>query len=145
MLAPAALWAAGLVAAASPPDTGSTADAREAGGRAELSVLIARHGTMTRVRLDGGRLVARDAGGAVLASRGLAESDRARLLAAARAVQGDNAPQWSCPADETFVSVTIDGRTASSAVCPDKNGWRAHPDLWRALVALVRLLLGVGT
>ena len=146
MLVMAAMLAATPTAVvhAGPPDAGARRAPKGSEARGEVAVLIARHGIMTRARLEGRVLTARDAGGAVVASREISEADRAQLLGAAHDALNDDSPQWSCPVDETFVSVTVDGRTSSSAVCPERNNWRAHPERWRAVIALMRRLLERG-
>lgn len=109
----------------------------------DLALMVTRQGVMMRARFEERRLVARDASGVVLASREISPADRQQLIDTTRAALTDDAPQWSCPVDETFVSATVDGRTLSSAVCPERNRWRSHPELWQRLLTLLRRLLGV--
>jgi hypothetical protein len=107
----------------------------------ELTVVVVRSGHFTRTRLFGGRLLTRDAAGQTLSQRELDGGERRRLFEAAQRALEDPHPQTSCPDQETFVSVTIDPRTASSTFCPTRNLPTAEPARWRALVALLRDLL----
>ena len=107
----------------------------------DLSIVLARGGALVRVRIEGDRLVARSAAGDITQEHAIGASDRDRLIAAARLAASDPRPQSTCPDDETFVSVTLGGRTTSSAVCPKKNAWFFNARRWQAMLALVRGLL----
>src|SRR5262245_14856981 len=87
MTAAAVAAIGGDAAAKAVPDAGARAGATsrervDGSGEDNLAVLIAHKGTMLRARLEGRRLVARDAGGGVMAARELSAPDRAALLAA---------------------------------------------------------------
>ena len=127
----AALLFGSGVARAEPPGDGGGA----------LSLTLMRGGSLTRVRLTSQRLVAENAVGDTIAERSLTAADKGRLLAAARLCTADPRPQRACSRDETFLSVTLDGRTSSAAICGAGSNHPSGNNQWQALLDLVRGLL----
>ena len=105
-----------------------------------LDIWIAEGGSLTQVHVEGGKLHARSSAKGDR-ERSLSLAQHEQLTAAARKAAADPYPRSRCDGGgETWLSVTVDGRTWSAALCAAAPP-RAHDEPWRTIVDLVRALL----
>jgi hypothetical protein len=103
-----------------------------------VSVRIIHRGEMSHVELRGTRLrVERTVGEEALA-RTAAPEERRRIVGAALAALDTSDWRRSCGRGDTYISITVDGRTGGTALCaearPDEGPWRALLDVLRPMV-----------
>ena len=103
---------------------------------ATIAVKIVEGGQLTEVHVEGAHLRARSTAGGATMERTLEPAERARLAAAARAAVNTRDTRRTCAEQETFVTVTVDGKTNHSAVCPAMHSAFAAP--WRTVLEAVR-------
>ena len=135
------LAALGLLAAATAsgkrpparPDAGAPAPPAR-----RVVIRITEEGEMTELRLDGPRLRVMTTVENIERERTVAPEERERIGAAARAVLAAAYSRRNCLEHETFVTLTVDGETIYTALCPtNRPEWVAE---WRRLVELARSL-----
>src|SRR5262245_18812851 len=95
------------------------------------------------MHVEGSRMKVRVTAGPSAWTRDLSDDERARLSQAARAAMGAEEGRRFCLDErgELFVSVTVDGTTHATAVCPNSPDSLVGP--WRALVRTARELSAV--
>lgn len=138
----AACAIAASLALAGAASAGPPAAPVPAGAIRELDVSVVRGGALTRYRVDGERLVVRVPPDEIAVSRTLQPEDRDRLRRAVGAVLDDSDTQFTCRGAETFVAVTLDGRTNWNALCPGapvRPGWGAK---WLVLLVVIEEIGG---
>lgn len=140
-LATARLGAALLLAGSLPGPGAALAGVPAKGPPAPtgLAFALVRGGALRHVRLEHGRLISRAAGGEVAGERQLSALELEALHAAARQALADPYPPHRCVGEETFVVVTVEGRTNSASVCSVRN--RPEAERWVTLLEMLRRLL----
>ena len=106
-----------------------------------VRVQITLQGEMTEVDVTGRQLKLSSTAGTRRSERELTVEEQRRLSAAARRAVESRDRISLCGEGEVFLSVTIDGKTRTSAVCP------GSPELlapWRDLLAVARAVAGAG-
>jgi len=105
-----------------------------------IDVQIVEEGQLAELRAEGAKLTLRTSTGGAR-ERTLGDDERARLSQAARAALAADDVRRSCGGvGETFVTVTVDGKTLFNAVCAASKddvalAWRRLVDVARALAA----------
>jgi hypothetical protein len=123
-----------------PPASPPPAPAPKEPAAKVIDVRIAEGGQMAEVHVEGDLMHTRSTAGATRSARPLGDADRERLARAARGALASDDTRRGCGTnEETFVSVTVDGTTLGTAVCPNSPDSVAGP--WRALVKVVREIL----
>ena len=102
-----------------------------------LDVSIAEGGGILQVHVEGGRMRVRSSV-AGEKERPVSAADEVALTSAARGAIADGGARSRCDGAETWVSVTVEGRTRSAALCSEP---RPDDASWRSLVERIRALL----
>ena len=103
-----------------------------------VRVELSERGQLTDLRLEGTHLSVSTTAGARRFERELGEDERVRLVAAARGAVAAQDHRWECGKEEVYLTVTVDDKTAQSALCPTLTGSSLQP--WRELLAAVRAI-----
>jgi hypothetical protein len=100
-----------------------------------LRVQLTEGGEMTEVVVDGARMRVSSTAGERRFERVLSDEERERLSSAARRAVASEDQRFLCGEREVYLSATVDGRTAATALCPSSGRWFAA---WRDLLDAVR-------
>ena len=112
----------------------ATAVALAAAPARRITVRVVARGHFTELRFDDRRLTVKSSVAMRARARPLDAATKDRFEAAVRTVLTTQDTRRTCGVGETFVTVTLDGTTNFTALCPDMpQAWRTP---WQALLDL---------
>lgn len=100
----------------------------------KIDILLIEKGEMAEVHVVVSHLRARSRSGSF--ERDLRKEERERLGSAAMRAMAATELRRGCGKGEVYVSLTVDGKTAATAVCPQSSEELFGP--WKVLIATVR-------